>query len=169
MIIPALSLTQPWAAMVALLAKGIETRSWQTRYTGPIAIHAAKGLNSIGGLPGLQAYCTSVNSVFYPPLQAAGLTYDQLPLGAIVAVGRLVMCYPIVRRGGQPGYMIPEPFREFVPVSATEAAMGDYSTNKQRYAWLLADVKRLAEPIPARGQLSLWQVEIPDGVQYVAN
>ncbi len=39
-----LTLTKPWATLVALGHKRIETRSWSTVYRGPIAIHAAKGL-----------------------------------------------------------------------------------------------------------------------------
>src|SRR5690348_17556570 len=39
----ALTLTQPWASLVAIGAKRIETRSWSTSYRGPLAIHAAKG------------------------------------------------------------------------------------------------------------------------------
>lgn len=38
----ALSLTQPWATLVAIGAKRLETRSWSTTYRGPLAIHAAK-------------------------------------------------------------------------------------------------------------------------------
>ena len=39
----ALTLTQPWASLVAIGAKRIETRSWSTPYRGLLAIHAAKG------------------------------------------------------------------------------------------------------------------------------
>src|SRR6266567_3747703 len=42
-IIPALTLTQPFATLVAGGAKHLETRSWSTSYRGPLAIHAAKG------------------------------------------------------------------------------------------------------------------------------
>lgn len=38
MIIPALSLKQPWASLVAQGSKTIETRVWGTRYRGPLAI-----------------------------------------------------------------------------------------------------------------------------------
>lgn len=38
----ALTLWQPWATLVALGVKTIETRSWSTSYRGPLAIHAAK-------------------------------------------------------------------------------------------------------------------------------
>ncbi len=39
----ALTLTQPWAHLVAVGAKRVETRSWPTPYRGPLAIHAAQG------------------------------------------------------------------------------------------------------------------------------
>ena len=44
----ALPVTQPYATLVALGAKHIETRSWSTRYRGPLAIHAGKGLGPVG-------------------------------------------------------------------------------------------------------------------------
>lgn len=37
----AISLWQPWASLVALGVKTIETRSWSTKYRGPLTIHAA--------------------------------------------------------------------------------------------------------------------------------
>ena len=160
-----LSLTQPWAAMVAVGAKQIETRSWQTAYRGPLAIHAAKGLASIGGLAGLADICQQYP--FSDAMQAAGLAAADLPLGAIVATCTLVGCYRIVKRGGQPGYMLAEPFREFVPVTSPEFDMGDYSIQpKQRYAWLLADVRRLATPILVSGKQRIWKYELPDGIAY---
>lgn len=38
----AISLWQPWASLVVLGAKKIETRHWSTNYRGPLLIHAAK-------------------------------------------------------------------------------------------------------------------------------
>jgi len=38
----AITLYQPWATLVALGKKKIETRSWKTDYRGPLAIHVAK-------------------------------------------------------------------------------------------------------------------------------
>jgi hypothetical protein len=37
-----------------------------------------------------------------------------------------------------------------------ELAFGDYRAG--RFAWLLADIRALPEPIPARGALGLWDV-----------
>ena len=39
----ALSITQPWASLVDIKAKRLETRSWRTDYRGPLVICAAKG------------------------------------------------------------------------------------------------------------------------------
>ncbi len=38
-----LSLLQPWATLVVMGVKQIETRSWRTDYRGPLLIHASKG------------------------------------------------------------------------------------------------------------------------------
>ncbi len=38
----ALSLWQPWAHAIVTGGKRIETRSWATKYRGPLIIHAAK-------------------------------------------------------------------------------------------------------------------------------
>lgn len=40
----ALSIRQPWAWAIVHAGKDIENRDWPTRYRGPIAIHAAKGM-----------------------------------------------------------------------------------------------------------------------------
>lgn len=38
----AITIWQPWASLIMLGKKTIETRSWATSYRGPLAIHAAK-------------------------------------------------------------------------------------------------------------------------------
>jgi activating signal cointegrator 1 len=47
-----LTLHQPWASLVALGVKTIETRSWSTKYRGPLAIHAAGTTAGFDALPG---------------------------------------------------------------------------------------------------------------------
>lgn len=41
-LLKAITLLQPWASLVAMGAKTIETRPYATQYRGPLAIHAAK-------------------------------------------------------------------------------------------------------------------------------
>ena len=36
----ALTIQQPWASVITMGVKTIETRSWSTKYRGPLAIHA---------------------------------------------------------------------------------------------------------------------------------
>lgn len=134
--IPALSLLQPWASLVAVGAKRIETRSWATKHRGILAIHASKGYprecRDFAGQIGVRLYLPS----------------GPLPLGRVVAVCRLVCIRPT---------------DELEPaLSARELHFGDYSPN--RYGWLLEDVRVLPEPVEARGSLSLWQWECPDTV-----
>lgn len=128
----ALSLTQPWASLVAIGAKHVETRSWQTPFRGPLAIHAAKVFP-----PYARDFAEEI--LPYRSLFVHGLRARDLPLGAIVATCRLVGC---VRT--ELMWDISEQEREF----------GDYSPG--RWAWVLEDIVRLPEPIPARGALGLW-------------
>lgn len=126
----ALTLTQPWATLVALGHKQVETRSWRTQYRGPIAIHAAKGF------PASARQFAEVERDF-------GRIPSQLPRGAVVCIIDLVDCRPTedVALG----------------VSVLEYYLGDYTPG--RWAWLFdpASLRVLENPIPARGALSLWE------------
>ena len=47
----ALTVRQPWASLIAVGAKRVETRSWPTAYRGPRAIHVgmhAPDVNLVG-------------------------------------------------------------------------------------------------------------------------
>jgi activating signal cointegrator 1 len=158
----AITLTQPWAALVALGAKKIETRSWATSYRGPLAIHAAAGLGPVGGRRGLAELCGQ--QPFFDVLAPLVPDYNRysdreaiaevLPRGKILAVCDLIDCQripadlPVAMGYGQGtrsySWLLTE----------QEQAFGDYAPG--RYAWLLADMRLLSEPMPARGALGLW-------------
>lgn len=151
----AITLTQPWATLVAIGAKQIETRSWATRYRGPLAIHAAAGLGPVGGKSGLAFQCCC--EPFLSALRAAGIKHhNDLPFGAIVATCELVEVYQIPIHQPLTGFYADDSSRCW-NLTEQERAFGDYTPG--RYAWLLANVQRLPEPIPARGQLGLWNWE----------
>jgi hypothetical protein len=149
-----LSLTQPWASLVAAGAKRIETRSWRTSYRGPVAIHAAKGF------PGW-ARSQCLDDPFHlalfdqcaseADLLASASRLGELPLGAVIATARLVCCEPTT--GAFAADMLSRHGARF------ETSFGDYSDG--RWMWLLEDVRALAEPIPARGSLGLWEWDAP--------
>ena len=143
--IRALSITQPWASLIALGAKSIETRSWATGYRGPLAIHATKGF------PRRALECC-LDEPFRSALWAASVrSADHLPRGKVVAIAELVD----VRR-------ITTPKSLRYVLSANEVAFGDFTPG--RYAWVLANVQPLPEPIPARGMQRLWRWDAPAGL-----
>ncbi len=160
-----LTLTQPWATLVAVGAKRIETRGWATAYRGPIAIHAGQGLGPVGGRQGLHHQCAVPRffralhlSMFRVRQSRDGETWpeydaDLLPRGAIVAVAELVDCVTTLACEDPP---LRDGAGNRWPLTDQERAFGDYSAG--RYAWLLADVRRLPTPIPCKGALGLWRV-----------
>lgn len=160
---PVLTLTPPWGTLIAIGAKHIETRSWSTNYRGRIAIHQAKGTRPIGGDQGLMELCRS--EPFRSVLVGAGyLGTPALPRGAIVATAELIKCMSTdwLSGTGRTTVLNSTLPVEFV-LNPQERAFGDYSAG--RYAWLLADVKALPEPIPARGGQGLWRWQYPEGFE----
>jgi len=144
----AISTLQPHATLIAVGAKRIETRSWSTKYRGPLAIHASKKLTDEQ-----QSLC--IKEPFYSTLSQAGyrirrsvVTYDKiyadLPTGAILATCNLVDCIK----------MTPEFIKT---IQRPELDFGEYAVG--RFAWILEDVKLLDVPIPAKGTLSLWETK----------
>jgi hypothetical protein len=165
-----LSLTQPWATLVAIGAKKIETRSWSTPYRGDLAIHATKGFPD-------WAVATCLEEPFRPVLKAAGVGMPaDLSRGVIVAVARLADVLPIVEINGKMprvrcvGLDDEAIARVWDPTALAgvnghvgdiqpnehEAAFGDYTPG--RFGWLLEDLQALPEPIPCRGYQGLWTV-----------
>lgn len=142
----ALTLSQPWATLVAIGAKRIETRSWPTKYRGPLAIHAAKSG------PDVARDAFPDRGRFIDALKAGGADPWNLPRGAIVATCRLVGCFKISRSAT---YQLVT--GERIEILEPEESFGDYTPG--RYGWLLADVKPLPKAIPARGALGLWTWE----------
>lgn len=130
-----LSLIEPWASLMVLGHKLIETRKWAPRqYKGAVAIHAS-----------LSKECTKPAYVAdlcaragLGPIFAPDYAW---PYGKIVAAGELVSC---VRT------------EEINVLTPQERALGDYTPGRR--AWGFRDFWRLPEPIHCRGARSLWDV-----------
>ncbi|MGE7112710.1 ASCH domain-containing protein [Lysinibacillus sp. NPDC047702] len=135
----AITIKQPWATLIALREKQFETRSWQTKYRGTLAIHAGKTID--------KEYCE------YPPikktLQKHGIEIADLPLGAVIATTELVECHLIPNELSVAGIEFGK------KLEGDELYFGDFMNG--RYAWELNTVKVLPEPVPAKGKLSLWE------------
>ncbi len=94
----ALSLIQPYASLIAWGHKRFETRSWQTRHRGPLAIHASARLTA-----NTRLRCSEepFRIALQDALLSRGISAPQshaslrkcLPFGAIVAVCQVVDCY----------------------------------------------------------------------------
>ena len=123
----ALTLYQPWATLVAIGAKRIETRSWGTSYRGSLAIHAGKHWMD--------------EDLLYTEPFSSYLHEAKIPFGFVVATCELVDVERIYADSYIPG--------------KPEFMFGDYSIG--RYMWKLEHVKILPEPIPAKGAMGLWE------------
>ena len=87
----ALTLTQPWATLVAIGAKTIETRGWSTSYRGPLAIHAAKKFPE-------NARRFTTEPICYEAVRAhcdAKPGVPGYPTGVVLCVCRLIDCVRI--------------------------------------------------------------------------
>jgi activating signal cointegrator 1 len=161
----AITLSQPWATLVAIGAKRIETRGWSTKYRGPLAIHAAKGLGGLGMEPSgfglefdLDLLCREPK--FVDCLLNAGYTRtSMLPRGQVVAICDLVSVREILPAPSKrelPGWEWagPDGTNYRFELDDREYAFGDYTAG--RHAWLLHNVRQIT-PVPAKGALGLWE------------
>lgn len=168
----ALTLTEPYASLVMIGAKKIETRSWYTNYRGPIAIHAAKGMTGDDLRFALTNPAVSVPLGWGPYRWQADRVKEAFPVtrGKVIATATLVHCGEIgCNRAGWCGYYDRygnSHENDWTGVRESERALGLYVDG--RYAWILADVVRLPEPIPATGALGLWEWEPPAGLEGAA-
>lgn len=126
-----ISLWQPWASLMAMGLKKNETRSWATRYRGPLYIHAAK---KVIGWPNITIQEAFDGIAFQP---------SDLPLGCLVCKVDLVDCKMISFHNWPR-----EPERSF----------GIYTPG--RFMWV-TDNLEVFEPIPYRGTQRIFNVVIP--------
>ena len=154
----AITLTQPWATLVAIGAKHFETRSWETDHTGLIAIHAGKGIpGNLGGERGHRARCAE--EPFKAVLELAGLDPETLPRGEVVAVANLRGCFETCGYGAGLCESVGVRPAEF------ERSFGDYTPG--RFAWALDEVVHLGEETYiCRGWQQIWNLE-PDIAELV--
>ena len=157
----ALTLTQPWASLIAVGAKRIETRSWYTQFRGPLAIHAAKGFTADDKeacyTPQFRAALAPVLSVHLP-------IESQLPFGKIVCVCELLGCFPTSKLiWDEANNDVQSDFwpRGFELIDANNEYMfGNYEPG--RFAWLLGNIRPLPVPIETRGKQGLFEWTPPE-------
>ena len=133
----ALSLTQPWASLMGLDKKRIETRDWRmpSRVLGKmLAIHASKGFpKDCRELVNDEPFLTALGRI----------GYHELPVGAIVGFGIPVECKRTEDWLGA--------------ISEVEEAFGNYGP--ERFGTRFENLFLLPKPIPAVGALGIWRIE----------
>lgn len=144
----ALSLYQPYASLVPG-PKGLETRSWNTSYRGPLLICAAKVrlpyeiLVELGKQPEFREALAPLIGITRDAFDWAQWVRNYLPYGKAVAACILVATYST-------GAMTREQIGESYP-------FGDFSP--KRFAWDLRDRKAIKEPFPVVGRQRLFEVD----------
>lgn len=127
-----LSLTEPYATLIRLGKKKIETRSFKTNYRGELYIHASS---------------TKIPKEWKNNKELMNLVKDSvLNFGYIICKCKLVDCV----------YM-DEEFLGKIKKDKLEYLVGDYKPG--RYAWILDDIEVLDRPIFAKGKLGIWNYE----------
>lgn len=146
----ALSILQPWASLIVLGHKRIETRSWNTKYRGPLLIHAsAKYTNHQDWLATEWHVMLDDSQVYH--------THR----GAII--GMVEMSETCATEGYYTTDKDEDSWiaslagaEQSLVLTKQEEAFGDYSTG--RYGWLLSEPLLFPEPIPCKGALGIWNV-----------
>lgn len=137
-----LTLWQPYASLIGIGAKSIETRGWGTAYRGPLLIHAAKraDLDIVADCGRAQAVLSRLGFEPASP-HARRLARRNLveTLGRALAVATLADCRPM-----------------FAAPSELDGEFGHFGPG--RHGWVLEDVRPLPEPIPWKGGQGLWSV-----------
>jgi len=181
----ALSLWQPWASLVALRVKTIETRSWSTSYRGPLAIHAAKHVPWKKRADEGERASAMTDEIPRPLWEAMKANVDEYPLlwsercprGVVVATCQLVDVVEMFERASDTGLIPPD--RALILTPTDEGGLrwteplshaahgwnihccedqrpyGDFAPG--RYAWILDEIVALDPPVEASGRQGLWE------------
>ncbi len=146
-----ISIIQPWATLIALGEKKFETRSWKTKYRGKIGIHSSKKVD--------KRICKQ--EPFKSILAKHGFNENNLLTGVILAIGNITDCYEIgmLDDRAMATLFSKENGSHWIEIDGIELEFGWFEDG--RFAWELSDVRQIG-PIPAKGQLGLWNYDLKD-------
>ena len=161
--IKAITLWQPWAALMAAEHKRIETRGWkpspgQLQPGDLLTIHAAKSTKGdyYCNQDPIRAHLTEAGYQLVRRewrlrnMECASGRWN-LPLGAVLCIARYEGACPVTHIESNTAW------RE------GERPLGDYTHG--RWGWVTSMVLRLPEPIQAKGAQGIWQWEVPAEVE----
>ena len=135
----ALTLWQPWASLIAMSEKKVETRCWETKYRGELAIHSAARIPPawLGAPRHLFDFKRELRAVM---IEHGFSEILMLPRGAVLCIVRLVDIRPTDQVAES--------------LDKRELIFGNYESG--RYAWFFEMVEKFQDPIPAKGNRLLW-------------
>ncbi len=140
-----ISLLQPWASLLVMGHKTIETRSWNTKYRGELYIHASKRkiiaheqtYDLVSALEEIPGFIDN---------------YAHLPYGAIIGKVNLNNVFQ-----SENFFTKDQDWSTGIKISKLEMALGDYSPN--RFGWDTDSPIQFSKPTPAKGQLRIWSFD----------
>ncbi len=144
-----ITLMQPWATLVVIGAKNIETRSWNTKYRGDILIHASSKKPS-----------NELMEYMGHWLSVAGYSKHPEVYGAIIGKVELLETEKTESilfdaSHGHNKYNLTD----------QEKAFGDYCPG--RYGWILGGNEKFKFPIFIKGMLGLWNFPMTNSAKEI--
>ena len=141
-----LTVSQPWAGLLILGIKLNETRSWNTKHRGQLAIHSSAKM-SAKGKQTLDWLIQHLPDQFFTGSEAM-ITCTKL--GMVLGTVNLA-------ETTSTNTLHQKSISQVVP--SLERILGDYSEN--RYFWKCENPVGFKSPVPAIGKLSLWNWDLP--------
>lgn len=127
----AITISQPYASLIADGEKFIENRTWPTNYRGAIAIHAGKGTQYL-----------------------SRFELAEYPTGCVIAIARLTACvtleaiFSAEEQSSERKRLIPGTSRNWSEAARHKHAEGPF-------CWILEEVQKI-DPVAAVGKQGLW-------------
>lgn len=134
---------QPWASLFLFNEAQYETRTWKTKYRGPLAIHTSKKIDS--------NVCN--NNVIQHLLSKHELNRSNLPTSMIIGVCNLINCVKVIEDNQESAVL-----EDGRIVSGNDYFLGDFRVGN--YIWEVSNKEMLIDFIPAKGKLGLWEYDI---------
>ena len=146
----ALTISQPYASLIASGSKFVENRTWPTLYRGEIAIHAGKGTQ----------YMTKKE------MRTKGM-----PIGQVVAYASIEGCIELASaqflfNAGREEALKQACHGELKAGWLSVERFLQHEHTEGPWCWIIGDVRKLEYPIHAKGSLGLWNWERPKVASY---
>jgi hypothetical protein len=146
---------QPWATLIAMGHKRLETRSCKFHHEGWVCITSSKKMP-------LENRALAEDAMFQ---QALKRRPDDLPLGSVVGIVKMHECIPTEKLAGVPvggkwavsGTRFIDGIKQpsEITVGVNEHHYGNFLPGRQ--AIRLTDAHEFDQPVECRGKLSIWE------------